>query len=190
MANKKLIIASAGVTTLALGGVVGLSTVSAASGTTGSLADKIAAALHVKSADVQKVIDQDRADHQADREKNYEDRLANAVTEGKITAAQKDLILAKHKELVSQMQAQRDADKDLTQEQREAKRADMKTKMEAQKTALDQWAKDNGLTTEQERLVMGGSGSPGFGLGKHMQTGGPVGDDAGAPPADGMPSTQ
>jgi hypothetical protein len=99
-----------------------------------SLAAKIAAAFHLNQADVQKVIDQNRQDHQAKMEQNYEDRLSQAVTDGKITSAQKDLILAKHKEVASFVESLQGK---TPQERRDA--------MKAEVQQVQQWAKDNNV---------------------------------------------
>lgn len=99
-----------------------------------SLAAKIASAFHLNQADVQKVIDQNRQDHQAQMEQRYEDRLNQAVTDGKITPAQKDLILAKHKEVASFIEGLQGK---TAQERRDA----MKTEIQQ----VQQWAKDNNV---------------------------------------------
>ena len=165
MTTKKLImLTTGGVASLALAGVIGITAVSAATGTAGtSLADKIATAFHLNSADVQKVIDQDHTDHQVSREANYEARLTQLVTDGKITSAQKDLILAKHKELEAERTADRTADQNLSG-------ADRKAKMNKERTDLEQWAKDNNIPIQY--LMIGG---PGHGRGMRMG-GGMMGD--------------
>jgi hypothetical protein len=102
-----------------------------------SLAAKIASAFHLNQADVQKVIDQNRQDHQAQMEQNYEDRLNKAVTDGKITSARKDLILAKHNEVVHFM----DSLKDKTP-------AERKTAVQTERQQLRDWAKQNNVSLE------------------------------------------
>lgn len=127
---------------LAIGGaaaVLGASSVIVFADTTNSngqdgLAAKIASAFHLNQADVQKVIDQDRQANQAQREQKYGDRLTQAVTDGKLTSAQKDLILAKHKEMVSFM----DSLKDKTPEERYSA-------MQTERQQLQDWAKQNNI---------------------------------------------
>src|SRR5947209_2009591 len=128
---------------LAIGGAVatlGVSSVLAFADTTStstgsnSLAAKIAAAFHLNQSDVQKVIDQNRDDRQAQMEQNYETHLSQAVTDGKITSAQKELILAKHKEVAAFMDTQKDK---TPQERRDAIKAEIQQ--------VQQWAKDNSV---------------------------------------------
>jgi hypothetical protein len=117
-----------------------------ANGTT--LAQKIADKFGLNKNDVQAVFDQARSEHQADMETKYEARLTQLVTEKKITDAQKKLILAKHKELEAKRQSAFASMKDKTP-------AERKTAMEAEKKALDDWAKQNGIDV---KYLMGGFG--------------------------------
>jgi flagellar motor protein MotB len=158
MVTKKIImLTTTGAATLALAGVIGLSAVSAANGATGtSLADKIATAFHLNSADVQKVLDQNHADHEATKDTNYATRVSQLVAAGKITSTQKDLLIAKHKELETARDADRTNGTTLTNAERKAKR-------DAERTALDTWAKDNGISVQY--LMMGGRGHGGWGGG-------------------------
>lgn len=149
-----------GAASVALAGVMGLGAVSAASQPTGdTLADKIASAFHVDKAKVQSVIDQDRSDHRAQMEKGFTAKLDAAVAAKTITSAQKDLIVAKRAELEKAHQANRDSLKDKTE-------AERKTAMDAERTAIQKWASDNGVPAE---LLMG--------FGRHGGHGGP-------PPSD------
>ncbi len=128
-----------------MAGIVGLSAVSAATSTgTGSLASKLATAFHLNQADVQKVLDQNRADHQTERAADEKTRLDAAVKAGTITQSQEDLIIAKQKEL----QAAREANKDSA--------ADDATR-DAKMDALKQWATDNKIPMDLLR--------PGHGMG-------------------------
>ena len=98
------------------------------------LASKIASAFHLNQADVQKVIDQNRTDRQAQMEQKYEDRLAQAVTDGKITSDQKTLILAKHKEVVSFMESLKGKTA-----------AERKSAMQTERQQLQDWASQNNI---------------------------------------------
>lgn len=82
------------------------------------------------------------------------DRLAQAVKDGKLTQDQADKITAKLKELKTQREAERDSMKDKTDEER-------KTAMEAKKTELEKWAKDNNIPLEYLRSL-GGPGGHGL----------------------------
>lgn len=103
-----------------------------------SLIQKIATKFGLKQADVQQVFDEHRTEMQTKRESNYEARLTQLVKEGKITDAQKQLIVAKHKELESKREANRNSMKNMTPEQR-------KTAMNAEKTEIETWAKQNNI---------------------------------------------
>jgi hypothetical protein len=128
--RKYVLCAIAGVGAAGLVGIAGVSAESATK--SDSLAGKIASAFHLNQTDVQKVIDTDRADHRAAMEQKFTDRLNQAVTDGKITAAQKDQILAKQKELTDTLEANKDKDP-------AARHAAIKTEMDS----LKQWATDN-----------------------------------------------
>lgn len=136
----------------------------------GTLVDQLATRFNLNKADVQKVFDEHRAEKRADREKNYEDRLQKAVDAGKLTSEQRDKVLAKHKELVSQMQADRDSMKDKTPEERKSAR-------DAKRSEIEQWEKDNNIPAGY--LMMDGHGGP---RGGGMHRGGMMGGDGGGEP--------
>ncbi|EWT00448.1 hypothetical protein N865_15470 [Intrasporangium oryzae NRRL B-24470] len=56
------------------------------------LATKLAAALGVDEAKVQTALTELRAAHEAERQKAFDDRLAKAVTDGKLTQAEADAV--------------------------------------------------------------------------------------------------
>jgi hypothetical protein len=91
--------------------------------------------------------DTDRDAKHAEMQAKAEERLVQAVTDGKITAAQKAAIIAKHAE----MKAFRESLKDKTKEER-------KVAMEAKKAELDKWRTDNGIP---EGVVLFGHGHRG-----------------------------
>ncbi len=135
---------------ISVGGLAGTGIVSAASGNgsgSTSLVDAIATKFHLNKSEVQSVVDQNRAEHEAEHQKKFESRLDQAVTDGKITSAQKTQILAKEKELKSYMESL----KDKTPQERHKL---MKAKLDALKT----WAKQNGIPSQ---YVMFGPGGPG-----------------------------
>jgi hypothetical protein len=110
--NKNIILASAGVLALGVASFTGMSLASAATSpnSSDSLVDKIASKFNLNKNDVQKVFDDDKTAREADRQKDFSDRLQNKVDSGEITAAQKTLIENKMKEL----QAKKDTEfKDL-----------------------------------------------------------------------------
>lgn len=103
-----------------------------------SLIQKIATKFGLKQADVEKVFDEHRSALQAKRDSHYEARLTQLVKEGKITDAQKQLILTKHKELESKREEKMESMKNMTPEQRKAA-------MDSEKTELENWAKQNNI---------------------------------------------
>ena len=130
-----------------------------------SLVQKIAAKFSLKESDVQTVFDESREQRQEEMQlrmkAELETRLSTAVTDKKITAAQKQMIIAKHNELHEQMEDQRDAMQNMTRDERKAA-------MEARRTELQSWAKQNNIDST---FVAGGNGGmmgkgDGMGMGR------------------------
>ncbi len=140
---------------MALTAVVGAATmagVASAQTSNGTLVDKIAARFNVNKADVQKVFDEDRTAHQIDRQQKYEARLTQAVTDKKLTEAQKTKLLARHKEFQAAMQSKREsmqADRtsmeNKTDAERQALRDQRKTEMDKQRADIEAWEKANNI---------------------------------------------
>jgi len=103
-----------------------------------TLVQTIASKFNLNVDEVQKIFDEQRAIGEAERKAEFAEhateKLAQAVTDGKLTQAQADLITAKHQEL----QANKP---DLTGKTPEEIKAIIKTQMETLKT----WATDNGI---------------------------------------------
>lgn len=118
-----------------------------------SIVQKIADKFGLNKSDVQAVFDQERTERQAEMEAKYETQLTQYVTEGKITEAQKQLIITKHKE----MQANRQTERQTMQGKTAAER---KTAMETKRTELETWASQNGIDV---KYLMGGMGMKGHG---------------------------
>lgn len=136
------------------------------------LVQKIATKFGLQASDVQAVFDQDRTDRKAEMEKKFEETLIQAVVDGKLTEAQKQLILAKNKELEASRTAHKPEDmQGKTEEERKAAMEANKTKMEVERKALEEWATQNGIDT---KYLMGGFGK------------GPRGEGSGGPPPDGV----
>ncbi len=139
MLSKKVILPLAAVAFI--GAAAFSATVASAADDTGtqtSLVQKLADTFHVDKSKVQAVFDEHHTEKRAEMEKRYEERLTQAVTDGKITVEQKTKLLAKHEELVAKMEAQKDTFQDKTHEERRAA-------MEAHRTELETWAKDNDI---------------------------------------------
>ena len=126
----------------------------AQSGTTNpmsSLVDALATKFNLNKADVQKVVDEQHAKMQAEREQQVQDQVAALVTDGKLTQAQADKINAKRAEL----QKERDANRTAMQEMTDTER---KAEMASHRTELNQWMEDNGIDSQYAYLLMGGHG--------------------------------
>lgn len=161
------------VTTVGLGSIASVGMASAAADTNaqGNLVEKIASKFNISKDDVQKVFDEERAAHQAEREEKVSERLQKLVDDGTITANQKTAIEAKLKELKAEHEANRGAKQDLSEDEREAK-------MEEKRSALEAWAKEQGLDLSKLKGIFGGPGG-------HGGHGGPGhGRAGGSPPSE------
>ena len=159
MNMKKALLATGATTIVGLAsfGAVASAATSGNANSGDTLVDKIATKFNLNKSDVQAVFDEDRQAHQAKMDQKMEDRLNQAVKDGKITSDQKDQILAKHKEIQAYMESL----KDKTPEER---RTLMKSKMDE----MRQWAEDNGLS---DYMMMRGHGPGGPGMGMGMRFG-------------------
>lgn len=95
---------------------------------------KIIDKFNLNPDEVKKILDEERTTKLEKKNTNFEDRLTKAVTDGKITEAQKTLIIAKKAEIDQKMKALQG----LTKEERKAKE---KEYMQELKT----WADSNGI---------------------------------------------
>ncbi len=157
--TKPLLIAgvTAGLAVSSLAAVGAASAATDNSGPTG-LIDKIASKFNLNKDEVAAVFEEERKAHEAERKTKADERLSKAVSDGKITADQKAKIIAKQAEL----KAARDADKDAMKNKTPTER---RAAMEAKRTELEKWAKDNGIPTEYLHPAGGhkGPGGPGMG---------------------------
>jgi hypothetical protein len=114
---------------------VGTATVSAATnGQPGKLAQKLASTFNLDPAKVQSVIDQNHTDMAQKHQAAYEERLTQAVADGKLTAAQKQAIVDEN----SKLKAELDAAKAKTGVER-------RTAMKPARQAAKDWAKAQGI---------------------------------------------
>jgi len=136
---------SLAITAAALAGAATLGTSVYAAQTPGVFQDRanglvqaISTRFNLNATEVQQVFDEQREQHQAEmqtkNEERLKERLAEAVTDGKLTQAQADAITAKHEEVQANMESL----KDMTQVERQ-------TAMKTQAEALKQWATDNSI---------------------------------------------
>lgn len=135
-----------------------------------SLVAKIAQKFGLKQADVQTVVDQHRTERETLRENNYLSRLDQLVADKKITVDQKQLIIAKNKELRSEREQEMEEWRNKTADEREAAKEERRTERETERTELLKWASDNGI--EMKYLMGGFGGRRGGGKGGGMMRGG------------------
>lgn len=119
---------------------------------TSDIVTKIAQKFGLKEGDVQTVFDEVRTQHFAQNQTRFNEYLAQAVKDGKLTEAQKQVILDKHKDLFEKKPINREAFQSMTPEQRKA----AKEKAHAD---LKAWADANGIDMQ---YLFGGIGHHGF----------------------------
>ena len=103
-----------------------------------TLIDKISQRFNLNRDEVKDFFIEVESDRHKEMENKMQERLTTLVTEGKITEAQKTLIIQKHTEMRAEMEKNKGEMKDLTPEQRRAK-------MDEHKVEMDAWAKANGI---------------------------------------------
>ncbi len=125
--------------TLVLTGIYGVNTVSAATDANNlpPMVQRMAEKFNLNKDEVVKFVDEDLANMQAERKADFESKLSESVTAGKITEAQKAAIIAKHDEL----DAKRDALRDERTDDREA----FRDQMEALRTEMTDFLKSQGV---------------------------------------------
>jgi hypothetical protein len=143
MVNRKVLSASLAAGVIGLTGAAGvaMAATDTSSTTYPPIVQKIADKFHLKPADVQQVFKDDRAAHEKEMQTKLNDKLEQAVKDGKLTEDQKTKLIAELDKLHTERQADRQADR----AERRADRQDFKT-------TLDQWAKDNGITNLSDIL--------------------------------------
>jgi hypothetical protein len=100
-----------------------------------SMAQKIAYKFHLNLSDVQAVFNVDRQDRQNQIQVGYRQMLGQAVSQGKLTTAQKQLILDKVQELNSQRQTDLQNRKKMTADQRKAAKEKLQQDLQSWATA-------------------------------------------------------
>lgn len=158
-ASKKFLIPMAAVAVIGAG-VYGVTQVSADSTSANtdpraSLIQKLSDTFKLDKSKVQEVFDQDMKDRQAEREKNYEERLTQAVKDGKLTEDQKSKVLAEYNKLKAEIEEQM-KNTSATKEERRAAMDKIRDEAEA-------WAKANNI--DAKWLMAGGPHLRGMGPG-------------------------
>jgi len=151
---KKKLAVAATVLTLGIGGLGTVGLASAATNTSSSngssIVDRLVSKFGLNKADVQAVFDEEHTEREAERLTRLQEKLATAVSDGDITQAQSDKIVAKYKELQAARDANRDVMQDLSDDERKAK-------MDEEREAFKTWMDENDIPQEYARLIhMGG----------------------------------
>ncbi|MFA6183960.1 MAG: hypothetical protein WC682_02555 [Parcubacteria group bacterium] len=120
-----------------------------------SIVEKIADKFNLSKDDVQKVFDEDRSVRVKEMETRFENMLNKAVSDGKLTEAQKKIILDKKAEIRSGFESNRENMRNLSREE-------MESKIKSERESLEKWASDNGIDM-QYLMGMGGYGRGGHG---------------------------
>jgi len=123
-----------------------------------SLVQKIADRFGLKKEDVQTVFDQERKKRQTDRETKFLSYLDQLIKDNKITAAQKLLIINKHKEIAVNHQKQILNPQGKTDEERKTLIEEKRKERETERKSLEDWATQNGIDI---KYLMGGFGGRG-----------------------------
>jgi hypothetical protein len=106
-----------------------------------SIIQRLVSKFGLKEDEVKAVFDAERTERQKEMQTRMTERLTQAVTDGKITEQQKQLIIAKQAELQKERETNRGTMQNLTNEQRKAK-------MEEHRTEIEAWAKENNIDTQ------------------------------------------
>ena len=160
--KKQLIVAglatAVGVTGLTGAGIANAATTTD-QGSGSSLVEAIAHKFNLKASDVQSVFDEQRDKREAAREAEVAKQLAQLVSEGKLTQAQADKLLAKRAEIEKERETMHSEMSGKTHDE-------MKATMDEKRAELEQWATDNNIDMDYLRYVVRGHHGHG-GLGSH-----------------------
>lgn len=110
---------------------------------------RLAERFNLNVEDVEDVFEEERAEHHAEILQSFEDRLTEAVANGKITEDQKQAILDKHEEMQAKMEELRSQDLD---------REEMHEEMKAYHDELRAWAEEQGIEMPFMTFKFGGQG--------------------------------
>lgn len=135
----------------AVGGAILADTTSQPNNPMSGLVSAIAQKFNLNASDVQQVFDEQRGKMQEERQQEmqqkFAERLSKAVSNGKITQDQANLITAKHTEMQTFMKSLEGKTKE-----------EMRTLRKAQMDSLKQWAQDNNIPMQYLQFGGGGFG--------------------------------
>lgn len=136
---------------VAISGMVGISKADDSSNRD-TLIQRITEKFNLNQGEVEEVFNQHGEERHQQRQMEIEERLNKAVSDGKITEEQKNLILKKKEE----MQGQRESFKNLSDEER-------KEQMINHREEMKKWAEENDI--DMKEFMGGGKGFGGEGRG-------------------------
>ncbi|OGI29116.1 MAG: hypothetical protein A2288_01180 [Candidatus Moranbacteria bacterium RIFOXYA12_FULL_44_15] len=150
MTGSKKVVVSVLALTAVLGagayGIKGISGANAAENGRGFfLVEKIAEKFGLNKDEVEKVFEENRQEQQTRMKTNSEEKLSEAVSKGELTETQKQLIIAKRAELEQEREKNREAHRNLSDEERKAEMEKQRAEMNGKREALEKWAKENGI---------------------------------------------
>lgn len=158
---KKHLVAVGLVSAAGLAGITGAGYVYAtdastkdSSGPMDSLVTALSEKFNLNKDEVQQVFDEQRSAMEQQQEDDIKNELAQLVDGGTLTQDQADALLAKRAELQATRQANRESRGDDTTTSKD----DRKAAMDAQRTELQSWAKEQGIDAQYLRFVMGHGG--------------------------------
>lgn len=146
--TKKTLLLTAGAAVIGLSSFAGVTAIHAASSTANhdqSIVALLASKFNLKQADVQAVFDQEHQTEEASRQAEAKTRLDAAVTAGKLTQAQENLITTKQTEVKTFMDS-------LEGETPSERKAAIAKEM----ASLKEWATDNSIPEQYVRMLGGG----------------------------------
>lgn len=115
------------------------------------LVEALSSKFNLDKTEVQQVFDEQHQKMHEERQAQQDEKLAELVTEGKLTSEQVEAIKAKRSELMAAREANRSSMAELS-------RDDRKANMEEARSELEAWAEEHDIDTEYLRFVMGGHG--------------------------------
>ncbi len=120
-----------------------------------SMAQKLSEKLGIEESKVQTAFDAVREDRHEEMEGKLMERLNQAVAEGKLTEAQKKLVIERHEALEEKHMSEREQVQSMTQEER-------RTFMQGRRDEMQQWAEKNGIDFENVMPQQGRQGGRGM----------------------------
>jgi len=159
---KRSLLVAGAVATVGLSSLAGVGIASAYSGMheQSDIAAKIAQKFNLNQDDVQKVLDEDRAAHEAEFEQKRQEQLNQAVKDGTLTQDLANQLTAKEKEM-----------KDLASSLKDKTPQERHSAMKAKMDEFKKWSEDNKIPESVMKMKMV-DGAPGSGHG--MKIGGDV----------------